>query len=253
MPTDPRKRQKKLERRTAKRQEKKHGLVKKQEAGLAERLSAATKYPVLQSRVSEDFWKSGIGWVLLSRQLPGGSVAVAVFLVDRFCLGVKDAFAKILGGFTYEKDYLRGMGSKFTWRDVSPATARKLVEDAVAYAASFGIPPHADYHKAKPIFGAIDASESTDTFEFGENGKPHFVAGPNDTRDRCRQILAILTHKCGPGGFHYTIPLLDNISGVLPAGREQAEWQPTAADGERGQFDDPADEQDMPADRLAGQ
>ena len=30
----------------------------------------------------------GLGWVLLSRQLPGGSVAVAVFLVDRYCLSI---------------------------------------------------------------------------------------------------------------------------------------------------------------------
>jgi len=40
MGTDQRKRQKKLERRTAKRKEKKHSLVREQNAGLSDRLSA---------------------------------------------------------------------------------------------------------------------------------------------------------------------------------------------------------------------
>jgi hypothetical protein len=216
MATDPRKRQKKLERRTAKRKEKKHQLVKKQEAGLAERLTTAAKYPVLHSRVSETFWDQGIGPVLLSRQLPDGSVAAGVFLVDRYCLGVKDAFANIVGGFTYESEFLRKMGEKYDWRDVSPATARKLVEGAVAYAAGFGLSPHPDYHKVKPIFGGIDAGESTEPVEFGKDGKPFFVSGPNETPERCRQILALLTHSCGPDGFHYMMPIFGDSDRILP-------------------------------------
>jgi hypothetical protein len=216
MATDPRKRQKKLERRTAKRKDKKHQFVKKQEVGLAERLTTAAKHPVLDSRVSEDFWDKGIGQVMLSRQLPDGSVAVGVFLVDRYCLGVKDAFANIVGAFTYESKFVREMGTRFSWRDVSPATVRKLVDEAIAYAAGFGISPHPDYHKVKPILNGIDASESTETFEWGQGGKPFFVAGPHDTPERCRQIMALLTHSRGPDGFHYIMPGFEDIGRILP-------------------------------------
>ena len=208
MATDPRKRQKKLERRNAKRHEKKHQIVKARNAGMGERLEAATKYPILHSSISEVLWEEGIGWVLLSRQLPDGSVALAVFLVDRWCLGVKDAIAQVVGHYTYEKEFLRKMQSQSAWRQVSPATARKFVEAAVAYAASFGFAPHADYHKAKHIFGAINPAESTEELEFGKDGKPFFFAGPNDTPERSRQILAALAHKCGPDGFHYVIPMV---------------------------------------------
>jgi hypothetical protein len=215
MPTDPRKRQKKLERRNAKRQEKKHHHVKEQHAGMGRRLAAAAEYPVLDSWITEDLWTEGLGWALLSRQLPDGSVAVAVFLVDRYCLGVKDAMAQIAGRYTYENEVARKMRSQFTSRDVSPATVRKLVEGAVAYAADLGFRPHADYHKAKPIFGTIDPAESTEAFEFGKDGKPLFIAGPHDTPQRCRQILAVLTHSRGPGGFDYAIPFAD-AGQVLP-------------------------------------
>jgi hypothetical protein len=240
MPTDPRKRQKKLERRTAKRQEKKHSLIKKRDAGIAERVADAAKYPVLHSRISEDLWHAGIGHVLLSRELPGGSIAVAMFLVDRYCLGVKDAFAKIVGGFTYESDFMRNSEPRIAWRDVSPATVRKLVEQAVAYAADLGLPPHSDYHKAKPIFGLIDAGESTEAFEFGQDGKPHFVAGPYDSPERCRRIVAILTHRCGPDGFHYTIPLLAAGNSMPPHEIENFPDQLVGPDEEDG-LDEPGD------------
>src|SRR4051812_29540405 len=59
MAADPRKRQKKLERRAAKRKEKKHLVVREQGAGMGERLTAATKYPVLHSWVTENFWTQG--------------------------------------------------------------------------------------------------------------------------------------------------------------------------------------------------
>jgi hypothetical protein len=203
MPADPRKRQRKLQRLAAKRKEKKHQLAKKQEMGLAERLAAATKYLVLHARISEALEDSGIGYVLLSRQLPGGSVAVGLFLVDRYCLGVKNAFGHLVSGSSYEREILRKMDTQSRWRDVAPATVRKVVEAAVAYAAELGLSPHSDYPKVKPIFGDIDPGESTESVEFGKDGKPLFVPGPYDTPERCRQIVAMLTHSRGPDGFDY--------------------------------------------------
>jgi hypothetical protein len=241
MSADQRKRQKKLERRTAKRREKKHSLVKQKNAGIAERLHSAAKYAILHCRVSENFYSDGIGWVLVSRQIPGGSVAVAVFLVDRFCLGVKDAFARITGGFSYESDFLRKMGSEFRWHDVTPATARKLVEEAVAYAARFGIAPHADYHKAKAIFGDINAAESTEVFEFGKDGKPFFVPGPNDAPDRCRQIVALLTHACGAGGFNYLVAVR-GASLAAPGSSPEPALEGSATNWLYGPDDDEEDE-----------
>jgi hypothetical protein len=209
MATDPRKRQRKLERRAGKRKEKKHVIAREQSAGLAKRLTEAVRHPVLHCWVTEVLWTEGIGQVLLSRLLPNGTVAVAAFLVDRFCLGVKDAFGLILGRSTYEERFVRESRSRFPVHDVSPAEARKLLEDAVAYARGLGIAPHPDYETAMVLFGDVDASECQKEFEFGKDGKPFFVAGPRDTPERSRQIVSILTHSCGPGGFEYIIPFGD--------------------------------------------
>ncbi|HEV3259056.1 MAG TPA: hypothetical protein VG013_19445 [Gemmataceae bacterium] len=215
MPTDPRKRQKKQERRAAKRKAKHHQLAREKQAGLAERLTAAAKYPVLDSCATTALWDEGLGWVCLSRELPSGHVAFAVFLVDRYCLGVKNVMADVVGRFEYNSQIVSKMRSHFSAKDLSPADVRKLVEEAVEYARGLGLHPHPDYQKAKRIFGDIDAGASTEQIEFGKGGKPLFIAGPNDTPERCRQILKTLEETCGPGGFHYQIPFPD-AEGIFP-------------------------------------
>src|SRR5690242_20277717 len=132
MPTDPRKRQKKQERKAAKRKSKHQELARAQHTGLAERLTAAAKYPVLHSWVTDDLWTQGMGYVCLSRTLPNGSVAFALFLIDRYCLGVKNVLADVAGRFTYDSK-MRQTLSRFTAEDVSPACARKIVEGAAEY------------------------------------------------------------------------------------------------------------------------
>jgi hypothetical protein len=205
MANDPRKRQKKLERRAAKRKEKRYIRVREQSAGLAERLSAAVSFPVLNCCIGESIQEQGIGWVALSRAMPNGSVAVASFLVNSYCLGVKDVHAEILPRSDYEHKYLRKMMSDMPSRSVAPSEARKLLEEAVAYARELGFSPHPDYPKAMVLFGDINAAESEAQFEFGKDGKPFFVSGPNDSPERCKQIVAILNKTCGPDRFDYLV------------------------------------------------
>ncbi|HTU93418.1 MAG TPA: hypothetical protein VMF69_25285 [Gemmataceae bacterium] len=207
MSNDPRKRQKKLERRAAKRKEKKHVRVREQSAGLAERLSDASKYPVLHCWIGNSIAEQGIGWVVLSRVLADGSVAAVSFLVDSYCLGVKDVFAEILPRSDYESKYLRKMTADMPSRNTAPAEARKLLEEAVAYSRRLGLSPHPDYPKGMILFADIDAAGSDAHFEFGKDGKPFFISGPNDSLARCRQIVAILNKTCGPGQFDYLVAM----------------------------------------------
>src|SRR3954447_17819242 len=205
MATDPRKRQEKPERRAANPKEWNPLPAKGQPAALGQRLTAAATSPPLHSSVTEDLWAQGLGWVLFSRGLPDGSVAVAVFLVGRYCLGVKNALADIVSRSSYESNFARKLRSEFASRDVSPSAARKLVEGAVEYARGLGFPPHPAYDTANLLFGDVDAGGCADEFEFGKDGQPFFIAGPHDTPDRCRQILGLLTRSRGPGGFHYLV------------------------------------------------
>jgi hypothetical protein len=203
MGQDAKKHQKKLEKRHAKRKQKQTTVKRASQRTLADQLMAASRAPILECGCMAEIWDSGIGHVWISRQLSNGSIAFAVFLVDVFCLGVKDAFAEVVSRFSYNDGHIQKMKRDFPSRSLTPAATRKLVEGAVAYARALGIDPHPDYHEAALLFGAIDAKECPEEFTFGNEGQPYFVPGPYDSDARCQEIMHRLLQAVGPSGFRF--------------------------------------------------
>ncbi len=194
--------QKKRERQNAKRKERRQQLVRQKNRGLSERLLAATMAPVFGSWVNSDLWSQGIGQVVLSRQLSDGQIAFGMFLVDRYCLGVKKTFGHVGPPGDYH-DYLAKLKANFEMRKVPPEDLRGFVEDAVAYAQELGFDPHPDYHRVAPIFGDLDPSRATQRLEMGyQDGKPLYIAGPYDDVGRQQRILATLHRSCGDQGYN---------------------------------------------------
>jgi hypothetical protein len=207
MAADQRKRQKKLERRKAKQKAQRRDLARRESRGLGARLEESAAAPILHCCMGSRLWESGIGHVLLSRQMANGNVAFAAFLVDVYCLGVKDAFWNVTPRATYERKLYDKLAEQEQLVRLTPEYARKLVEGAVRYALDLGLSPHPDYRAAKLIFGDISAEDCPERFSYGKDGKPFFVAGPYDDHIRCEQILRTLEIRCGPEGYHYLMPV----------------------------------------------
>jgi hypothetical protein len=187
---DPRKRQKKLERRMAKQKAERRELVRRESQGLHLRMNQASAAPILHCCAMDAIFHSGIGSVLVSRQLPNGSVAFVVFLVDMYCLGVKDVIVNIFPRPRYERDVYGKMIRQGGFLPLKPECARKLVEGAVQYALDLGLPPHADYRTGKLIFGDIEAEACPEQYTYGKDGMPLFIPGPYDDPARCTTILS---------------------------------------------------------------
>lgn len=152
-------------------------------------------------------FKTGIGQVVVCRYKSGGRVETGSFLVDVYCLGVKDAFFR-----TFEEGEFRAdcLARYFPDKLPSPKPAswgRKLVEEAARYAASLGFSPHPDYKKGARVFGGVDAADCDEEFVFGNKGKPLYVQGPYDGGAKAERILATLRAKLGDDGFHFIIPM----------------------------------------------
>ncbi len=205
MPIDPRRRQKKIERRRAKEKAQRRKLAKVSSGGIAIQLRAAAQVPILHCCMMREIWSQGIGQVMISRQFPNGQVACVSFLVDRYCLGVKDVLMTVLPRWQYQEGFYEQMAARFSLVSMKPECARKFVEGAVEYARNLGLPPHRDYQVAKLIFGDIRAEDCSKEFEYGLDGKPLFIPGPNDSMARCKEILATLDEHCGEGGYDYLI------------------------------------------------
>ena len=205
MALDPKKRQKKLAKRKAQRKEKAKALMAKQQQQLAyqaNRIALAARYPIHQCLASTTIFAGGMGTVVLSRLAPNGDIVMGMFLVDTFCLGVKNAFARALPPYEYDEMVSQASQNELLQAD-APSYALKLVEGVVDYAASLGFNPDPDYHTAKKIFGEIDASECTDVFTFGKDGKPYYISGPLDSPLRRQQIMATLEKNCGAGNYNF--------------------------------------------------
>ncbi len=95
----------------------------------------------------------GIGHLIVAKGLPSGAFGCASFLVDTHCLGVKEAFyRKSAPSDSVEAaEALSGGGTGMI--DMDPAAAKKLVPEAVAYAAESGITPAKHY---RVTFGDLD-------------------------------------------------------------------------------------------------
>ena len=159
-------------------------------AGIPDVWLAAAKAPIADAYTPEGLFETGLGTVWFSRRLEDGRYAVSAFLVDTYCLGVKNAMYNIFPPDHYHAElekFLQRSSEQFVARDA--AYARKLVELATAYAHQLGIEPHDDYKIAKLIFGDVDASSCEATFNFGRGGKPCYISGPGDTPADLRRIL----------------------------------------------------------------
>jgi|SRR5262245_35293086 len=220
MAIDPRKRQKKLAKNRAKRKAKNlanrraqqeiSSFLQRSPLGLEFELAARSS--IQECFVNEDLMtpgnNQGMGTVIVSRQASSGMVAVGVYLLDVFCLGVKDSFIRLL-----TREEFRHLFSQIRlqepMRKVEPAVAKKLIEDTIAYAHSIGFEPHPDFRLARKLLEDIDTSACMMEFAFGDRGKPHFISGPNDTPARIRQIGDTLKRTCGKDNYNITILLGD--------------------------------------------
>jgi len=215
MGKDPKQKQRKKAQKAAKHKSKK-AEHKKQLAirgtGVSIGLRGAFQAPISQCwEPSQLFHRnSGIGAVVITRKTEHHKILIGVFLLDVFCLGVKDAYVKLLSAEEF-RQHLQQIQIPNKLKLTSPERARKLIEGAEAYARSIGFEPHKDYHTAKKIFGEIDAAACPDTFEFGSDGKPLYFAGPYDDRKFRERVINTLTEKLGPDGFHFVMPMGDDI------------------------------------------
>ncbi len=126
------------------------------------------------------------------------------FLVDVYCLGVKDVLIRQETQPNYQ-NLINMMSASSSLVPVEPAYAKKLILDAILYAASVGIDPHDDYYKYKAIFDDVDAGECLAEFSFGKDGKPFLITGPQNSQQQIKMWLRKLENECGKDGFDYII------------------------------------------------
>src|SRR5262249_26816670 len=137
---------------------------------------------------STELWDDGIGYLTLAREDPEGATIFATFLVDVFCIGVKNAFWEVTTREDY-REIVRQMEKAQRLAPISPACLAKIVKEAVESAGSLGFSPHPDYRHASHLLDGIDPSTCPKHFAFGQDGKPLYIQGPHESPAQVRAIV----------------------------------------------------------------
>lgn len=145
---------------------------------------------------------SGLVTVVAAREQRGGSkVSVCVYLVDVYCLGVKDAS----GPRSVDRRKLPAfIGQFFSAYDAPPLAApaelaRNLVFGAVDYARVLGFEPHPDFGACA---GHLGPWAGPSVIGFGCDGMPLFIQGPHDNP---APIMRTLQRSVGQDNFHFLV------------------------------------------------
>jgi hypothetical protein len=233
---DKKKQQKALKKRTERKQ------VRKQE-NLLQALSPlryvrqARNYPIEGCWAQQGWDEGGLAIVVIARRQPNGNLVFGNYLVDYYCLGVKDTYynADIPRG-QFQNDTLptmyRAAGKPIK---ISPDLAHEIIYGSIEYARQFGFRPHRDFDQSQSILDPPDAHPRTGKVKFGKDGKPFFVSGPYDNVDA---ILRQLARTAGEGNYHYMMEMSQ-----LPADWKLVEREDTGREtvhSVRAELDDQA-------------
>ena len=146
---------------------------------------------------------SGVALVMTAAPDGHGRVQMCTFLVDTWCLGVKNAMGPVRMR-THELVTIRRQCFG-AWRSQGIAAplelGQHLVLGAVEFARTLGFEPHPDFKRARPALGDWDGPSA---ITFGMSGTPHYINGPYDDPQR---VLSTLERTVGRDGFHYTVSL----------------------------------------------
>jgi hypothetical protein len=164
--------------------------------------------PVAQCLVDVDFAKAllrnetseagGLGLVMVTRSKGYNRFVAATYLIDYWCLGLKDTIPPRNCNDSQYKNLIENSYSPFLgYEEISLEQAQALVWGAIAYAKKLGFEPHRDFEQSKAHLGELTSEIS---LKFGHNGKPCYVEGPYDNTTK---IINTLRKSVGDGNFDF--------------------------------------------------
>ena len=166
-------------------------------SGLPERelLKRAAELSVGPCHISRIWQDRGLAQVIVLREVPDGTFLLGAYLVDVFCLGVKNAFSARL-----DSDEVRSFldGCPDVLQDIFYEDARSVILGAIDFARHFGFEPDESWAASSAIVEPDRLFNRR--FDFGKDGQPLYIQGPHDD---VRKIMNKLAPFVKEGSAHY--------------------------------------------------
>ncbi len=162
------------------------------------------KLPIEKCLVADGYDEMLLTLALIIRKQPSNYYSFAFFMIDRYCLGVKSTITNC-NVIQSTLDDLKSKSSAHygEMKEVSPVYFHNLVFGAIDYAESLGFKPRNGFETAQYLLQPELVDDGIDDIEFGYEGKPNFIAGPDDN---VNLILNTLNRSVGEGNYNFTYP-----------------------------------------------
>lgn len=171
-------------------------------------LERAREYPLHGCWVYKNWKQSGIAPVVVARRQPNDRILCAVYLIDLYCLGIKDCYTRTdISPAQFKRDL-----PEMCAQEPEPCSvefAHELVYGAMEFAKSYGFDPHPNFKSAlaDKVLDPPETHARVHGIEFGKNGKPFFFSGPYDDEFKINRILQTLQRNAGQENFSYVVHL----------------------------------------------
>jgi hypothetical protein len=199
----------KQERALKKRTQRKLQLAQRQSQATGEKATVSSHIRRARSYDFEGCWvqkgwtDDGMALTLVARRQSDGDILFGSYLVDYYCLGVKDTFCNAnIPPSRFHQEFMVQLFHGVPSLKIAPPLAHELIYGSIEYAAQLGFRPQRDFKLTQNILDPPDLHPRTGNVKFGKDGKPFFIAGP---RDNVPAIMERLRRTAGEGNFDYLL------------------------------------------------
>jgi len=170
----------------------------------------ARKYPIHDCLITNEGAEGGKYNITIARQKPNGNLIVGFYMIDMWCMGLKDTFYRHDMEIDEFEDIVYRMKhqgfEEISVEKCEPNHAFNLIYGAIEYAEDLGFQPPKDFQITEYILADVDEVEYEE-IEFGKDGKPFYLSGPDDN---VQAVITKLEKAVGTGNFHYFTHFPDN-------------------------------------------
>ncbi len=143
----------------------------------------ARKLPIDKCYITSKWQENGMATVVVTRKRNNGNFIVCSFLVDTYCLGVKDCLIAPDMLQSDVKDLISRYKSRQDMEEVSYEVAHNVIYGALGFAEDAGLTPTKDFKIAQYILEEDTEDIPLIEYEFGKDGK-YFLITYSNSKDR---------------------------------------------------------------------
>ncbi|MEA4936724.1 MAG: plasmid pRiA4b ORF-3 family protein [Paludibacter sp.] len=162
----------------------------------------ARNLPVYKCLVNSNWKDNGIAEILISRKHANGNLTTGMYMIDLYCLGVRDSFYHFNRPEFEFNELVENLSEGLDMIPIDYALAHNIIHAALEFSEDLGFKPHKDFTSVTQYILEEDTEDvELIEIECGLNGKPMFIMSDSFTEAQSRKIINQLEQAVGHGNY----------------------------------------------------